>query len=196
MIINKIYRTNATNIIPFKLPSKPIPNLKGKTTTLGPITLDSSNSSKSDFNKAVAASLKVVGFSGSVDATYSALVSKELQLVQLWIEPNDVKRWINASPKALDNLRNYGGDARVVHTLFVVTTAVFASSFTGGVSYDLDVNAAGIVTVTSKGGSSVAGKDVITLAPGMCLAYGMLKLDWGKGKDFVEDLNVDEVGMK
>jgi hypothetical protein len=52
--------------------------------------------------------------------------------------------------------------------------------------------ATGIITITTSGGTTVKGKDKITLAPGTGLAYLLLKLDWNKGKTQIDKTTVDE----
>jgi Gasdermin pore forming domain len=174
----------------------PAPKLDGKVKAIGPISLDAKSSNKSDFKTAVSGSIKVVGFDGSVGSTYEALVKQELAVVQLIVEENDIRDAINASPKAMANLRDYGGDARVVHSVFVVAEARWAESFSHGSKFSVGANAAGIVSVTASGGGLAAGGSKLTLDPGMVLAYGMLKLDWNKGKTAVDGTRVDEVGMR
>jgi hypothetical protein len=60
-------------------------NLDGKIGTVPPITLDSTNSKKSDFTSAVQVGLKVFGFTGSVSTVYDELVKTHLKLVWLHV---------------------------------------------------------------------------------------------------------------
>src|SRR5262245_56467721 len=64
----------------------PAPKLDGKIKVAGPFDIDTAQSSKSDFTKAVSASLKVIGFSGSENVVYEELTKKHLKLVQLYVE--------------------------------------------------------------------------------------------------------------
>lgn len=173
----------------------PVPKLDGKIRTVSPIGIDSTKSTKSDFKSAVSASLKVIGFNGSVGTVYDKLVDNQLKLVQLWVEEEDMKEAVNRSPKVLNNLRSYGADARVAHQVFVITEAKLATSFTGGTKFDVSANAAGIISIKAKGGNSVSGKDTITLSPGTCLAYLLLKLNWNKDKSQIEKTRADEWGI-
>lgn len=170
----------------------PPPKLDGKIKTLPPVSIDTTQSSKSDFTTAVSGSLKVIGFSGSESAVYDNLASSHLKLVQLFVEEIPMKDAANKSPKVLDNLESFGGDARIAHQLFVIMEAAFASSFTGATSYDVSADALGIVSIKANGGTSVSGKDEITLSAGTGLAYLLLKLDWNKDKTKIEDTSVDE----
>jgi hypothetical protein len=169
----------------------PAPKFDGKIRVAGPITLDSSRSKKNDFTAMVSGTLKAVGFTGSVGSMYDALVENRLKLVQLFVEEEDMKDAANRSPQALDHLKDYGGDARIAHQLFVLMEATWASSFTGGTRWNVGVNA-GSLSITAGGGTTVSGKDTITLTPGMGLAYLLLNPDWNKGKTQIEKTHVDE----
>jgi hypothetical protein len=170
----------------------PAPKLDGKIKVAGPFDIDTAQSSKSDFTKAVSASLKVIGFNGSENAVYEELTKKHLKLVQLYVEEEAMEDAANKSPKALDNLQSYGGDARIAHQLFVVMEAEFATSFTSGNKHEISADALGIISITASGGTTVRGKDKITLSPGTGLAYLLLKVDWNKGKTQIEKTSVDE----
>ena len=171
----------------------PVAKISSKIKVLPPILLDSASSSRGDFTSQVSGSLKVVNFSGSLGATYDGMSAQKLKLVQLFMEENDVKDAANNSPKALDNLDAYGGDARIVYCLFVIGEASWTDSFTAGSSFSASADAAGIIAIKASGGGSVSGKNTLVLSPGMPLAYGMLKLDWKDKK--IKNTHVDEVGM-
>jgi len=170
----------------------PAPKINGKVRTVPPIGIDSSTSSKNDFLNAVGASLKVIGFNGKQSQVYDKLVSNKLKLVQLYVEEEEMKKAVNDSPKVLENLKRYGGDARVVHQLFVVMEAELAESFTSGTTYDVSANAAGIVSITAKGGGSKSGETKIDLYSGTGLAYLLLKPDWNDNKTRLVDVHADE----
>lgn len=170
----------------------PAPKLDGKVRVAGPFGLDTKQSTKSDFDQAVAGSIKVVGISISQNNVYEELVDQSLKFVQLYVDEVPMKNAFNAAPNALDNLRDYGNDARIAHSLLVVMEASFASSFTSGTSYDISADAAGIVSIASQGSTVIKGKDKVVLAPGTCLAYLLLNPDWNKGKTKIESTKVDE----
>ncbi len=171
----------------------PVPKIDGKIKVLPPILLDSASSSKADFTSQVSASLKVINFSGSLGATYDGLSKQTLKVVQLFMEENDVLKAINASPKARNDLDSYGGDARIVWSLFIVAEASWSDSFAAGSSFSASADAAGIVSIKAAGHGVIASKSTLVLSPGTCLAYGLLKLDWKNGE--VNKTTVDEVGM-
>jgi hypothetical protein len=170
----------------------PPPKLDGKITTLPPIGIDTTQSSKGDFTTAVSGSLKVIGFSGSESTVYDKLASSQLKLVQLIVEEIAMKEAANNSPKVLDNLEKFGGDARIAHQLFVIMEATFATSFTGATSYAVSADALGVVSIKASGGAAVSGKDEITLSAGTGFAYLLLKLDWNKDRTKIEDTTADE----
>jgi hypothetical protein len=173
----------------------PAPKLEGKVKVAGPFELDSSDTTEAEFNQAAEGTIKVVGISVAQKDIYKQLKSRKLKLVQLFVAEEDMRRALNDSPRALDNLAGYGGDARVVHQLFVIMEASYATSFTAGRSYEISADAAGIVTITAKGGAVVSGKDKVTIAPGTGFAYLLLKLDWNKDKTKVDSTRVDEWGV-
>ena len=170
----------------------PVPKLEGRIKVAGPFDIDSSESTKSDFSKAISGSLKIIGATISQNDIYRELTTKHLRLVQFFVEEEAMKKAANDSPAALDNLRNYGGDARIAHQLFVIMEAEFATSFTGGNSYEVSVDAGGIISVTANGGTTVSGKNKVTLSPGTGLAYLLLNPNWNKGKTQIESTKVDE----
>jgi hypothetical protein len=170
----------------------PAPKLDGKIKQVAPALLDSVSSKKSDFTSAVGATLKVFGFNGSVSTIYDELAKNHLKFVQFWMEENSIKDAANGSPKVLDDLRLYGGSARIAHQLIVIMEASWATSFTGATNYDFSADAAGIISIQASGGAAVSGKDHITLSAGTGIAYLLLKLDWANGKNSIVNTHVDE----
>lgn len=170
----------------------PAPKFDGKIKKVPPIGIDDTLSSKTSFNDAVSASLKVIGANVSFNSVYDKLKRNELKVVEIWVEPQAMKEAANKSPKALGLLRDYGKDARIVHNILVVMEAKFATEFTGALNYDVSANAAGIVSITATGGSARSGGNTVTLSSGTVLGYLLLKIDWEKGKKSIKDLDIDE----
>lgn len=170
----------------------PAPKFKSKIKTVPPISIDTTKSSKADFTSMITGSVKVVGFSGSESAVYDELANKKLKLIQLFVEDNVIKDAVNNSPKVIDDLVSYGGDARVASSLIVIAEATFADSFTSGSSFDVSADALGIISIEASGGSTVSGKTKITLSSGTGIGYLLLKMDWNKNKTAVETTIVDE----
>jgi hypothetical protein len=109
----------------------------------------------------------------------------------LYVHEEDIKDAANRSPKALGHLRDYGGDGRIAHQVFIIMEDSWASSFTGGTRWDVSISA-GSISIKAGGGSTVSGKSTVTLTPGTGLAYLLLKPEWNKGKNQIEDTHVDE----
>jgi hypothetical protein len=170
----------------------PAPGLKGKIRTAPPIELDTTNSTKADFTSTFSAIFHAIGFSGSVGVIYDNLVNSHLKLVELWVEENDMRSWINGAPKHRTNLANDGSDARVAHRVFVVMEASYADSFTSGANFEVTADAAGIFSINASGGGVVSGKSKLTLGPGTVWSYLLLKVDWNSDRTWVEDTDVDE----
>ena len=93
------------------------------------------------------------------------MVKKHLKLIQIFVHPEDMKDAVNDSPKVLDRLSDYGSDARVAHEEFVIVEATLADSFTGGAKFDVFVNALEMLEIKASGGTTVSGKDTISLVP-------------------------------
>lgn len=170
----------------------PAPGIDGKVRTAPPIELDTTSSTKADFTSAFSAVFKAIGFTGSSGVIYDKLATNHLKLVELWVEENDVKSWINGAGKHRTNLANEGSDARVAHRVLVVVEASFATSFTSGTNFDVTADAAGIISINATGSLVVSEKSKITLFPGTVFAYLLLEPKWNANKTIVESTNVDE----
>lgn len=172
------------------LPQPKLKNRRVKVTT--PMYLDSSQTSSKEFSDALSASIKVVGINGTETATYSDAKSQKIKFVQIFVNEEDMKAAINASPKARNNLASYGGDARVVHSILVAMNAEFSEEFVSGYNHELDVNAAGILSVEFESKVAATGTQTLTLGAGTTLAYLLLDLKWNKDKTRVDSTSTDE----
>ena len=170
----------------------PAPGLKGRIRTAPPIELDTSNSTKADFTSAFSAVFHAIGFNASVGVIYDNLVNSHLKLVELWVEENGMKDWINGAAKHRTNLANDGSDGRVAHRIFVVMEASYAESFTAGTNFEVTADAAGIFSINATGSLVVSGKSKLTLGPGTVWSYLLLKMDWNSDRTWVNDTDVDE----
>jgi hypothetical protein len=173
----------------------PASHLAGRIQVAGPFSLDTTQSSKSDFAQAISGSVKVIGLTVSQNDIYEELTHDHLKLVQLYVEEEAMAKAVNDSPAAIDNLNGYGADARIVHQEFVIVEATLATSFTSGTSYEVSADAAGVISIKAGGGTVVSGKDTLTLAPGTGLAYLLLNFSWNKGKTQIEKPRADEWGI-
>ena len=170
----------------------PAPGIHGKVRVSKPIELDTANSTKADFTSMFSAGFKPIGFTGSSAVVYDNLATGHLKLVQLWVEENDVKNWINGAAKQRTDLANDGSDARVVHLGLVAMEGSFATSFTSGTNFDVTADAAGIISINATGSLVVSGKSIVTLAEGTVYGYLLLKPIWNADKTRVVDTRVDE----
>ncbi len=156
--------------------------------------IDSTQSKKGDFNGQINAIIKGVPVSLSGGDAYEKLVKEELKLLKLSVEVEDMKKAINGSPAALDNLGGYGPDARVAHQVFIVIDAKMSTAFTNNATVKLSAGA-GPLKVTVGGTAGSTGSTTVTVSPGTCFAYLLAKIDWSKGKNKVDDLDDDQWGM-
>lgn len=166
--------------------------LKGRLQMKGPFTFDSASVSKTEFDKAVSATFKVIGIEIGHSALYEELKRQHLKFVNVFVEREPMRHALNESPNALDTLARYGNDARVVHSTLVVMEASLATSVAGAANFDVSADAAGILSVKASGGTTVKGRDTLTLPPRTAFGYVLLKLDWNKKKDHVDGVDVDE----
>jgi hypothetical protein len=117
--------------------------------------------------------------------------SGKLKLVKLVVDNEDIKYAANHSPKALDNLKSYGNDARIANQIFVVMEASITKTFTSATSFNITVNQ-GLVKVSAEGSSGGSGATTVTVSEGSCFAYGLVKLDWDKGKHQLDKVTDDQ----
>ena len=178
----------------------PAPKLDGKVkqAAIVDIDWDKSSSVGADLQGSVPS---VVNTGAKVKV--SDLKSGKLKLVYLYILPNDIKTATNNSPKALDNLRSYGADARIAHEIFVVMEAETARQITtsGSLSVGLAPGGGllltgGLLPVQGKlvGGGATTSRVQVTLSPGTTYAYLLVKLKWTAGKKSIEKCTDDQWG--
>ena len=67
-----------------------------------------------------------------------------------------MKSAANQSPRVLDNLAGYGGDARIAHQVLIVMEATLAKSFAAATHFDVSADTAGIVSINGTGGGAVS----------------------------------------
>ena len=138
-------------------------------------------------------------FKGSINTAYKDLKEEKLVLVKLEVDNENMKEAVNQSPKVLDDLIEYGGDARITDEVWIVMDATLARSFTSSTSFNVSVNA-GIVKVTAEGKVGSSGTMSVTLSEGTTFAYGLVQLDWDanlkKNKTKVVKLSDDQQGSQ
>jgi hypothetical protein len=174
----------------------PAKALAGKVRSAGPVTLNGAATSKAEFTESVSGNIQAVGFSGTAQAIYDALVASKLKFVQLYVDENDMRKVVNAHPKVRDEIHGYGADGRIVHTVFIAMLARTAEAFSKGASVLLEVDALGILSASVGGASGSAQATTVSLSPGTCIAYGLLKLEWSSRDGEFDSSHVDEPGLK
>lgn len=136
---------------------------------------------------------QVVNTGGKI--TYEALRDSKLKLVKLTVDSDHLRRDVlNNAPVVLENLKNWGANARIAHQIFVVMEASLAEQFTKGGSFNVSATN-GAVTVTAQGQTSTTRTTSITLKPGTTFAYLLLKCTWDKDKKKLADCNDDQHGL-
>jgi hypothetical protein len=155
-----------------------------------PITFGIDFTSSND--TAIKAGLKVAGVSLSVDAALKGLHSGSLKLTKLEMNLEEVTRAVNALPNVLDELRSFGGRARVAQAIFVVLEAQLADTFTRGGTISFATNKAGELNATVS--SQASGTIAVTLEKGTTFAYLLCEPHWGPQQKSVELFQTDQWG--
>lgn len=157
--------------------------------------IDFAKTTKASFTATVAAIIKGVPVKFSGGSTFDKLRSGELKLVKFSVTAEEMKKAANASPKAIENLINWGNDARIAHQVFIVMEASLATVFDNDVKVDLSAGAAGIEASVG-GSSSSSGVTKVRISPGTGFAYLLAKIDWDakqkKNQTKIVDLDDDQ----
>lgn len=171
----------------------PAPKLKVVRSTI--VEIDFKKTTKSSFGAKISAVVKGVPVKLDGSSSFDRLKSGELKLVKFSVSNNDMKDAANNSPKILEDLIEWGKDARIAHQVFVVMEASVARKFDDNVKVDLSVGPKGL-EATVGGGSSSSGETKVTISKGSCFAYLLLKIDWDakqkKKKSKIVDLDDDQ----
>ncbi len=134
-------------------------------------------------------------------ATMQRIREGHLRLVKLVMDNEDVRAAINSTPEALDRLRGYGPDARIVHQVFVVMDARLFQSLTasGSVTVSGSAEIDGIkISSTQSVSGGMAHSTTVTLSRGSIFAYGLVAIDWNKSggkKTDIKKLSDDQWGF-
>lgn len=161
------------------------------------IQIDSESYSKLNFGADVTALVNGVPTTFSGDAAIEKLKKAELKLVQFSVTMNQMKNAVNKSSNAIENLKNYGGDARIAPEIFVILAANLATQITSSGSVDISAEGEGIKASVNGSGSGTS-KTSVVLPEGSSFAYLLAKIDWKMKflkKVEVEKLTDDQWGM-
>lgn len=171
----------------------PVPEIAIVESTVAEI--DFTKTSKSAFNTLVSVIVKGVPVKFSGDATFNKLKLGELKLVKFSVSNNDMERAANNSPRKLQDLIEWGDNARIAHQVFIVMEAAMANQFDNNVTVNLSVGVKGL-EATVGGSGSVSGTTAVQVSAGTCFAYLLAKIDWDakqkKNKTKIVDLDDDQ----
>jgi hypothetical protein len=170
----------------------PAPKLDAIEATV--VDIDFKQSSASDITvDAHPAQLEFAG--GSVSAARQAASQGKLKLVKLHMLNNDMEKAINASPQVLDNLNDYGNNARVAHQIWVIMEAETADRVKTNSSASVKATIEGI-TIGLNGSTQSSRETEITIKPGATYGYLLGKFDWNasskKNRTQVTDIDDDQ----
>jgi hypothetical protein len=155
--------------------------------------IDFTKTSKSSFNTVVSAIIQGVPVQLSGGATFDKLKSGELKLVKFTVLNNDMRDAINSSHKALQNLIEWGNDARVVTQVFNVIEAKLANQFDNDVAVDLSIGVKGL-EAKAGGSGSTSGETSVQISKNTCFAYMLAKIDWdaNQKKNITKAVDLDD----
>jgi len=120
----------------------------------------------------------------------------------LWASDRALKDAVNRSPRLLDDLIEWGADARLVSQIFVVVEGTVAEKFRSSAAFKIGktVGGGGLGQIGAEigGDGGRAGRVDITLSPGAVFAYRLADIDWDakrkKKKELIVDLDDDQFG--
>lgn len=161
------------------------------------VEIDFTKTSKSAFGTAISAIVEGVPVKFTGDASFEKMRSGELKLVQISAMLNDVRDAINKSPKAMADLVEWGNDAVVVTSVFLVMEAKLANRFNNNVDVSLSAGIKGMEAKVS-GGNTSSGTTTVTWSKDSCFAYLLAKPKWDasqkKNVTRATDLKTDQWG--
>jgi hypothetical protein len=126
------------------------------------------------------------------------LTKGTLKLVHIWVNENTLKNSANDSPRLLNDLIDWGGDARLVNEVFVVVDAQVAEKFGSQTSFRIGKSVSGLIDAEIGGSGGRAGTVEVTLSPGAVFAYQLADIKWDakakKNRQFIDKLKDDQYG--
>jgi hypothetical protein len=171
----------------------PVPKIAVAQSTV--VGIDFTKTSKSAFNTVVSAIIQGVPVKFSGDATFDKLKSGSLKLVKFSILSNDMKEAANNSPQAIQDLIEWGDNARIATQVFIVMEAALANQFNNNVTVNLSAGVKGLEAKVG-GSGSTSGTTTVQISNGTCFAYLLAKIDWDasqkKNKTKIVDLDDDQ----
>jgi len=126
------------------------------------------------------------------------LTKGKLKLVHIWVKDEALKKAANNSPQLLNDLIDWGKDARLVREVFVVVDAKVAEKFRSKTSFEIGKAVNGTIGAQIGGDGGRAGSVEITLSPGAIFAYQLADIEWDakakKKRTRIEKLKDDQYG--
>jgi len=140
-----------------------------------------------------------IKFAGAEVSTTRELASEgSLKLVLLTIEPSQIKKHINSTPKVLEALKDADKDMRVLTHAWVILEAKTADEVESSTDGEAAVTVKGI-TLGVTGGRDGSSRTEVTVAPGGLYGYGLSEIRWDKQakkkRTKVEGLRFDAKGI-
>ena len=149
------------------------------------VDIDFSRSSETAIQQMASGALKGLGIELSTDmsSVTEKVRSGQLKLAKLSIDLNELENATNADRDALEDLRGFGSDARIVSEIWVVIDASFADEFQN--AHDVTVSGSGTIkgiqiSTSTSTGIKRGGATGVTLSEGTCLAYMLVKPEWSE----------------
>lgn len=162
------------------------------------IEIDSESKSSLNFGAVVTAIIKGVPVRLTGEVASEKIKKAELKLILLSVTMEGMKRAVNDSPKHLNNLKNYGKDARIAVEIFVLTDDAKLSS-ESSTSFSVDISGSKEnIELSLQGSGNSNRKTNVVLPGGSCFAYLLAKINWKMKrlkKDNVKKLTGDQWGM-
>ncbi len=133
-----------------------------------------------------------------IDHVNNKLTKGDLKLAHIWVSEPQLKKAANDSPRLLDDLIDWGNDARLVNEIFVVVEASVAEKFQSNPSFNIGASLGGFIGAQIGGDGGRAGRVDITLAPDSVFAYQLADIVWDakakKKRKKIKKLNDDQFG--
>lgn len=165
----------------------------GRVKTRGPFHFNEVTNRTGSASLGLRGSLEGLGVSGSASLASEKLKSKELSILHISVDEDDLVDRINRNAEALSDLRHADRNARIVTEAWVVISARFDEAFQRSQSFN--VTGARDELALELGGSFGKQRSTrLVLPESMTLAYMLRKIDWKKRRRQIDDLDLDQAG--
>jgi hypothetical protein len=169
-----------------------IPAEKIGTAEVIEVDVDFTQIKQAGFNLNVSATSQGIPVSAATALHSNKASESELSLLKFSIEANDMMRVVNGLSDQREQLKRWGGKARIAHQVFVVVEATLATKFAAAGKVDLMVGKDSLGAALG-GSHSTHSTSVVSLSKGTCFAYLLAKLEWKN--DMIHELHNDQWGL-